>query len=218
MPYDVRFQTPFSCIIAGSSNSGKTWLCNEILKHKNLLFDKPPERTFLFYSEYQDIYNQMLQSKAVDELHKGIPPLEELKKMLTPYKKTGSCCVFDDSIHDIQEDISKIFTIYSHHLNCSVFFISQNLFYQNKEYRTMNLNATYCIIMGGFRSRGQILSYAKQISPYRTNYIVDGFTDATKSPYGYLIFDFKQGVADHIRLRTNILPSENPVTVYVQSK
>ena len=217
--YDLRFKTPFTCIVAGQSSSGKTFLVNEILKHKHALFTEPPERTFMFYQEWQPIYDAMLDNKCVHEFHQGMPSIEELRNMILPFKKTGSCCIFDDSIHNIQNEISKLFSTYSHHLNCSVFFITQNLFLQNKEYRTMSLNANYCIIMGGIRSMSQVNTFARQISPYKTSYIVEGFRHATKNkPYSYLLLDFKQTTPDHLRVRTNILPHEQPMIIYLEKK
>jgi len=213
--YDIRFKTPFTCIVAGASGSGKTYLVNEILKHKKVLFTQPPERTFLFYAAHQEIYDDMLKTGAVDEIHQGIPALSELLDMLRPYKKSGSCCIFDDAIHDIKNVLAQMFTTYSHHYNSSIFFLTQNLFVQNNEYRTMSLNATYCILMGGLRSEGQVASYAKQISLYRPNYIVEAFRAATRNkPYSYMMFDYKQGSNDQLRIRTDILPHQFPVTVY----
>lgn len=216
--YDVRLRTPFSCIIAGSSSSGKTYLLSQILRVKKFLFTKPPVKTILFYEEYQDIYDKMLKSKAIDEVYKGMPSVEEIKKMAQPYKEgNGSCFIFDDSMHNIKDEISQLFTTYSHHLNCSMFFVTQNLFLQNQEYRTMSMNSHYIILMGGNRSMRQMKYLASQISPYKTNYVVEAFYNATKNrPYSYLLLDFQQQVPDHLRLRTNILPSQFPMVVYFE--
>ena len=215
--YDVRFQTPFTCIISGASSSGKTWLCNNILKNKNSMFSVPPARTFLFYEEDQDLYHSMLETGAIDEMHQGMPSLETLREMLVPYKKSGgSCCIFDDSMHNVHNEISKLFTTHSHHLNSSMFFITQNLFVQNKEYRTMSLNATYVIIMAGARSRRQVDYFAKQVALYKTAYIVDAFLDMTQQPYSYLLFDFKASTPHHLMVRSHILPHEAPMRVYLE--
>lgn len=219
--YDVRFKTPFTCVVAGESGSGKTYLVNEILKRKDKIFTKKPDKTILFYTVNQPIYDDMLSSGAIDQLIEGSPSIDQMIEMAEPFKKTNGCClVFDDHIHNIQSTMSKLFTMYSHHMNISVFFLTQNLFLQDKDYRLMSINTNYMILMGGNRNRGQIQHFARQISPYRTGYIVDGFYDATKNKkYSYLLIDFKQGVPDHIRVRTNIVPQDNidePIIIYLE--
>lgn len=216
--YDARLQTPFTCLLVGESNSGKTFLLNEILKNKDIMFTKKPDKTVLFYMEYQPIYDIMLKNKAIDEVHKGMPDIDKIKEIASPYKKSnGTCVIFDDCLHDITPDLSRLFTTYSHHLNISIFFVTQNLFHQNKEYRTMSLNSSYLILMGGARNASQIMTFARQISPYKSSYIIEAFKAASKNkPYSYLLLDFKQNVPDHIRVRTNILPHQLPMIVYLE--
>ena len=55
---------------------------------------------------------------------------------------------------------------------------------------------------------------AKQISPYNIGYVVESYKHATRDPFSYLFFDFKQSTPEIIRLRSNIYPDEFPMTVY----
>lgn len=215
---DIRLKTPFTSIISGASSSGKTFLLSRILKEKHYLFNKPPARTILFYNAHQKIYDEMLESKAIDEMHEGMKSLQEIETMVFPYKKNqGSCIIFDDSMHQVLDVIAKLFTTYSHHWNCSIFFITQNLFIQNQEYRTMSLNAQYYFVMGSARGAGQMATLGKQIMPFKTNFLLQSYRDSQKGKkYSYFLLDMKQGQADHLRFRTNILLSEpGPVVVYL---
>ena len=145
---DLRLKTPFNAMVCGSTSSGKTVLLYGLLRYRDYIFTTPPAKVFYFYSEMQDIYKNMEKEKIVDQFIKGLPTFEELKELVEPYKNTGgSVCVFDDSLEDVNEDISRIFTKLSHHMNSSIFFISQSLFFNNKEYRTMSLNAHYLFLM-----------------------------------------------------------------------
>ena len=72
------------------------------------------------------------------------------------------------------------------------------------------------IIMKNVRDKSQIIQLAKQWSPLRINYIIQSYIEATKKMYGYLLFDNHQKTPDMIRIRTNILPQEKPVTIFIE--
>ena len=215
--YDLRLKTPFNSIIAGSSGCGKTVLVYRLLRHRNQLFTTPPAKVFLFYSEMQEIYDNMKNEGVVDELIHGLPTEEKLKQLVQGYKNIGgSVCIFDDSLNDINEEISKIFTVLSHHLFCSVFFLSQSLFFQNKDYRTMSLNCHYMFLMKNPRDNSQIVHIAKQLSPYKIKYVVESFQRATRKAYSYLLLDFHASTPDHLRIKSNLLPHDWPIKVYLE--
>ena len=111
----------------------------------------------------------------------------------------------------------KIFLELSHHGNCSVFFLSQNLFFANRRYRSISLNAKYLFILKNPRDQSQILSLAKQISPYRPNFLIESFQESVKNPYGYLFLDCTQQTSAILRIRSNILPHEWPTAVYIRN-
>jgi len=145
--YDTRLKTPFNCIISGASKSGKTTLVQNILSVRNDMFTQNPERVILFYKFMQNVYQEMLDNKLVDELVDTSSDeynFEKIVEKVQPYKNGNGCLIiFDDSMTDITGDFEQIFTNISHHQNCSVIFITQNLFFNNKVYRTMSLNAHY---------------------------------------------------------------------------
>ena len=137
--------------------------------------------------------------------------------MIAPYKNAGGCvCVFDDSLDNISDQISKMFTVISHHMNVSIILVSQNVFYQNKEYRTMSLNTHYMFMMKSPRDNSQVVNIAKQISPYKVKHVIESFRFATRKPYSYLLIDTHASTPDHLRLRSNILKHEWPMIVYLE--
>ena len=214
---DMGFKTPFNCMIAGSSGSGKTTLLYKILRYQDEIFETPPEKIYLFYSEPQEIYNNMEYEGVVDKLIMGTPTSEKLKQLVSPYKKKGgTVCIFDDALKDITDDMEYIFTTLTHHLNMSVFFLTQSLFFQNKSYRTMTLNAHYLFVMKSPRDSSQISHLAKQVSPYKTKFVIDSYQNATRRPYTYLLIDLHQRTPDYLRYLSNIVPSEWPMEIYVR--
>jgi len=137
---DARLKTPFNCIISGASKTGKTTFVYNLLTVKNTIFTKKPDKIILFYKYAQDIYNQMLELNLIDELiniDDGFT-LENITEKIEPYKKgNGSMVIIDDAMTDISQDFEQVFTNLSHHQNCSVIFLTKNMFYKDTTFSTM---------------------------------------------------------------------------------
>jgi predicted ATPase len=217
---DARLKTPFNCIISGASKTGKTTLVNNLLTVKNTIFSTKPDYILLIYKYNQDIYSQMKENKLVDELismdNTNIT-FESLVEKVSLYKeKNGSLIIFDDSMTEVGSKFEQIFTNLSHHQNCSIIFLTQNLFYNNTTYRTMSLNTNYFFLMRNERDKQQITTLAKQFRPGNTAMVVQSYLDATQYPYSYLMLDFSPQTCSILTLRAKIFPSEFPYTIYLE--
>ena len=71
-------------------------------------------------------------------------------------------------------------------------------------------------LMKSPRDSSQIVNIAKQISPYKVKHVIESFKFATKKPYSYILIDSHAATPDHLRLRSNILKQEWPLTVYLE--
>jgi hypothetical protein len=97
--------------------------------------------------------------------------------------------ILDDLILECGNDktILNIFTRDSHHLNISVFILSQNIFPQEKYARMISLNCQYIILTNSPRDRRQVEVLAQQIRPKDANCILEAYLDAVNSKnFGYL--------------------------------
>jgi len=217
---DVRLKTPFNCIISGPSKTGKTTLVHNLLTVKNKFFKVPPNYVLLIYKYNQEIYSQMKQNGLVNELmsmDSSTLTLENLVEKVGPYKDhNGSLLIIDDSMSDITDKFSQIFTNLSHHQNCSAIFITQNLFYNKGAFRTMSLNADYFFLMRNERDKQQVKTLAKQFCPGKTDMVVQIYTEATKHPYGYLMLDFSARSCSILRFRSKVFPNEFPLEIYLE--
>lgn len=142
---------------------------------------------------------------------------DELKQILYPHKQNGSFLLLDDSMHLINNDISRLFTEGVHHWQTNICFVSQSLFIQNDNYRTMSLNASYIILMRNIRDKRQIHTLARQYVPHRPSFLVESFTQATSSPFSYLVLDCRNDSCDLTRIRTRVFPDQAPLTVFVEN-
>ena len=213
--FDLRLKHPSNIVICGPSGSGKTNIILNLLRARNELFDVPPSQVLFFYSEYQESYKTMRDEKLVNVFIKGIPDLEDIKRMLSPKKSlNGSICIFDDLLSSTSSITSEMFTVIGHHLKSTNIFTTQSLFYSSKEYRTMMLNAHYMFLCKSPRDSSQIINLAKQMFPYNTKFLTQVFQKATSKPYSYLLLDFHQSQHEYLRVRANIFAHERPMSVY----
>ena len=216
--YNIQLICPSNIVICGPTGSGKTNIVGNLLTYKDIIFNINPKYVILFYAQPQPIYDEWAKSGLIHEMHQTFPNLDELKQILSSHKKEGTICIFDDLMLMSSNDSSDIFTVIGHHYNCVNIFTSQSLFFDQKHYRTMMLNAHYLFLTKSPRDRSQIIYLGKQISPYNTKYVVDSYFDATVNPYSYIFFDFHQSQSELVRIRSNIFPYQWPVKVYFERK
>lgn len=215
--YDARFKFPFTCIIAGGSGSGKTTLCSKILRLKDELFtNESCKNVIFFFKTWQPIYNELDQDGIVTQWFQKCPSSDDIRDLAAPFQeKGGTICVIDDFMNEISKDMVEIFTVISHHSRVNIILLLQNIFPKNVYSRDLSLNAKYIIVHKNPRENAQIKHLARQIAPGEAGYIIDAFHETTREPYSYLLFDLHQETPDNIRVRSNILPEEFPMKVYV---
>jgi hypothetical protein len=209
-------------MVVGPTRSGKTsWVKNLLTLGDQLMTDKPV-RVFLFYKMMQDMYIEMKETELVHELvnvSKEMPTLDDIEIMVSPYRDIGgSMIIFDDCMSDINTDFENLFCNLSHHMNCSIIFLTQNLFYNDKVFRTMSRNTQYTVIMKNDRDKLQFSILGKQYSPGNHNFIPQVLKEATKNPYGYILLDFSPETAPTVRVLSHLFPHEFPVQVYLETK
>ena len=104
------------------------------------------------------------------------------------------------------------------HLNLSVVFVSQNLFYTGKKFRTISFNSTYIVVFKNPRDQSQIRHLACQMFPSKPKFLQLAYEDATKDPYRYLFLDFHPNSPGFARVRRNIFPCDlldDPCCLYL---
>jgi len=201
---DVRFSHPSTFLIAGPTCSGKTFFVRRMLQYLSKLFTPVPEKVVWLYGEYQSFFRDY-PSVVFEE---GLSFLDRF----TPGPRT--LLIIDDLLHETTDQVAQLFTKGCHHKNVSVIYLSQNLFHQGKQQRTISLNAHYLIVFKNPRDSSQIQHLARQMFPKRSKVLEEAYRDATSVSYGYLLIDLRQETPEHLRLRRSIFPFETQI-VYV---
>lgn len=199
-------QTPFTCVVAGPTQSGKTSWVVKLLEEREFLFSEAPSNIVWCYGVWQSGYNEI--GNLVNKWVEGLPKMDDFD----PGVK--NLVIIDDLMSEADERVTHLFTKGSHHHNISIVYLVQNLFHKGKEHRTISLNAHYLVLFKNPRDGSQISNLAKQMYPGKIKFLQDAFRDATSEAYGYLMIDLKQTTPDNLRIRTHIFPSDT-VHVYV---
>lgn len=204
----MKWQHPFSAIIAGPSGSGKSFFVKRFLKHRGKMVDTNFNRIIFYYSEWQNTYLEM--GDNVD-FYEGVPQVSDFSGDNKP-----KLIIIDDLMRESSDKtVVDIFTKYSHHKNLSVMYLTQNLFHQGKGQRDISLNAHYIVVFKNPRDRAQIQHFARQLYPENSKYIQEAYNDATSSPHGYILIDLKQETPEACRVRSCIFPDDEINYVYV---
>lgn len=222
MPFDLRFRNPSSFILAGSSQSGKTTLTFNILRHIKTLFQDPRCRhnIIYFYNQWQSSYDCFRKENIVKEWINKLPTEEDIKEKTMLHKsKGGSVLVIDDFGQEVTKDIVKLFTVLSHHTKSVVIFLTQNIFAKVKGFRDVSINATYIILFKNPRDSSQIEHFARQVARSDSTWVIKAYEEATSSPFSYILFDFHQQTPKHLKIRSCILPDgKEPMFCWIKKE
>jgi len=215
--FDLRLRKHFRCIVVGPSQSGKSVFTRNILTYSEELFEEKSAYTVYYYNIYQPIFDFMKRDKVVDEFIQGIPSIDDIKELSSPFiNKGGTTIVLDDFANHTTKDIAELFAVGSHHLHLNIFWLCQNFFAKNRYQRDISLNATYIAFFKSPRDTSSIRTFGRQFSPVDKNdYIAEAYHKVTRKPYGYLFFDFHQKTPDSLRVRSDILPHEAPMKAWI---
>ncbi len=203
------FRPHSSILLSGSTGSGKTyWVFKFLTNLKKMFVTQTPKKILYCYGIYQKFYDTMSRKLPNMTLHRGLPD----EKTLQRFAGENNVIVLDDLMSEVSKDeqTAKLFTQGTHHMELSVIYIVQNIFYGEKFTRTISLNCQYIVLFRNIRDPSQINTLARQMYPRKSAVLVDAYEEATSSrSFGYLLIDIHPQTADsRCRLQTNIFPDE----------
>src|SRR5258708_318336 len=177
MEYDIKhiqFKHPFTCMVSGPTSSGKTVLVRRILSQSKYLVAGNINNVMWAYGQWQKLYNTKIDNvKCI--YNEGLPNEDDL------LQNKIDLIVIDDLMNELgsNKKLTSLFTKGSHHNNISVIFITQNLFHQGNQIRTISLNCHYIILMKNPRDKRQIQYLGNQVFSNNTKFFIEAFNDAT---------------------------------------
>lgn len=201
---DARLKHKSAMFVVGPSQAGKTTFVENLIKCRDVIFDEAPRKVHWFTgSDYNT------DSSAIQVYH-GLPDTFDT---VNPHDMV----ILDDLMMESETSslVSNLFTREVHHKPCTVIMMTQNLYSGGQQNRTRSLNSQYIVLFKSPRDLTQVSCLGKQMFPHKPGFLVQVYEDAVNiRPHSYLFLDLHQNTPDDLRLRSCILPDEEPQRVY----
>lgn len=199
----LKFKHPFSLVICGPSQAGKSSFTCRLLENLANAVDKKINKVLWCYGEKNSrpsFPNQHLMQNTNVKFHAGVPDSFE-NESTEPI-----LVILDDLMCETggANSVAELFTKGSHHRNISVILITQNIFHKGARSRDISLNAQYLVLFKNPRDLQQISFLARQIYPQNSSELSRIYKEATVLPHSYLLIDLTQATNDLLRFRTDI--------------
>jgi hypothetical protein len=207
---DTRLVNSSSMIVAGPTQAGKTTFVHGLLDFKHWIFRNQPITQVYWICSEVPRYG----ARADVQYIVGIPPEG------FDFIKRDSIVIIDDLMEEAKDSlaITNLFTKVAHHKNVFIIFITQNFFNHSKNEITRRRNCQYVVFFKNPADASQVRIIGSKMFPDNPNFLPRVYRDAVSKAHGYLLLDLRQETPDILRVRTNVLPLQFPITVYKQTK
>ena len=136
-----------SIAVTGATCSGKTFWVYRLLRHKDEMFENPPEKVLYCYGIYQPLFGEMEKELPFITFHQGLPSTADIEE-LSNLNSCNLICL-DDLMESVtsSSEMETLFVKGMHHRHLSILFLNQNLYCQCKHSRTISLNTHILVLM-----------------------------------------------------------------------
>ena len=187
-------------LLIGKTLSGKTEMTKRLIKHREAVFKKSPERIICSFRFKQDWVDEL--GDIVEFIPAGTLPTD----IDGSY---SSLLIIDDLEEKNFESVSEWFIRNGRHLRCTVMVTYQALYANSSHYRVINQNADFLILFYTVRNMHQISLLGRELygrDKDKLSKFIEIYNNCVARPHGYLLIDLTAGAP--FRLRTLILPDD----------
>lgn len=200
--------TPFSMLVAASSNSGKTQLVRDLLLSHYMMFDHPIHEVVWCY--HKNAYDKKLFDGLAAQLNvpitfiEGFPAIDiESGNLFKTSKDQLKCLVLDDIVPSALKSslFLDLFTVLSHHQSLVVIAILQNLHANTSSQRQLmnNIirNVSYLVLFPDRRQMNACKQVARTYFNGEEYRVVEPFKHLIENnkKFHYMVVDFVDPIA-----------------------
>jgi len=204
---EFYFKHPFSMLVVGPTQSGKTYFVEQMLTSPHLMefpSRKKDVKVTWFYNQWQPRYQKL--EKVLGQritFQQGLPNWSDDLREINP--KSHHVLVFDDLMRQAVDSpiLSRLFT-QGRHRNASVILLMQNMFPKGKYNTDISRNAQYLVLFRSPSDRKQVNIIAERIFAKDRSRFMQVYTKATQVPYGYVLIDNQPCTAPEYQVVTDV--------------
>ena len=186
-------------IVAGSSQSGKSYFTSEIIKGRNETIDNPPD-IILYCAKYRSSIPNSIQH--IVTFHQGVPE-DDIFEKFKDNKRV--LIVLDDlQIDGLKSDVTTNIFLFGRHSNFSIIFLLHNIFPREKNARNISLNANYLVLLKNTRDPSQILTLSRQLQPLDPLFLSKIYFNFVNRAYSHILIDLNVNTEEYFKYRGNI--------------
>jgi len=211
--FDYRLSPNSAIILAGSTSSGKSTLCLELIKRRREVFTTPIDAVIYVYQTYQDNFSEF----ETDDLVTFVSDYRLVDTELAKNADLRHLVVFDDQIilfeqsKEFSSFVEEFFIFRSTHSSYTPILIVHSLF--PPKLRLCSLNCKCFIIYKNIRDVSQTLVLGTQMGVGSLLKRALDYITASNN-YGFLVCDLSRECPERFRFRNFIWPVQSEMCVF----
>ena len=220
--YNTQFIHPFKMVLAGSSGSGKTTFCSQLLLRMRDLISVEFEYIVIFIGTKKSenkivqlltrVYPEKIRVVEIKSLY---PDKTFVSKFATDFPKflipgKIGCVIFDDLMVELAESeiLVPLFTKISAHREISCIHITQNIFYKGGGKRagdnvTIYRNTNYLVLFNNKMDNHVFEVVARRLKTGSYKYVSSMF-ETIADEHRYILIDGQLSTPSELKYRTDI--------------
>lgn len=213
------FESPFSCVVVGASQSGKSYWVWKIIEN-DLIQPRPKQIIWCYRSkssvEKDEVQSVIKKLKIPIVFKQGIPV--EYEDEEESERLRGALVVQDDLMMDALNSkwTNLLYTVYRQHKNCSVITMMQSLRIAGPFKQSVLGNVNFVVMFKSARGASDLRLLGSEIFPQwggskGTGYLLQAYSFITShKTFSYLVMDLRNTTAVEYRLFTHVFNEEFP--------
>ena len=191
----IKFLASKNTIVFGQTGVGKTHFILEVIRQK--LIEPFPNVIYYMYNIEQDFMKTWNESEDQEICFiKGL----DFEKVISS-KENPAMVIIDDLVLSTNKSAAETFIYGSHHMSISLFFLTQNLFYNCEFFRTMSKNSHYLMIFKNQRNFSQVMTIARQAG--LTKRVKNAYKRACRLERGFIVLSYAPELPEEITVVTD---------------